>query len=189
MVAHRLERRQARCQLVVGAGFGRNPISLGNAVSVEPDEESRFDRRNGRVLCGCGVGCAVRVEHRRERRESDPDRGAGEADSPLGTCVCNAKEAKISAAQIPIQSLDRERASDTHNTWSPPLRRTEFSLHAHSSSAVHAPTNRRCRPRYLRISVALCRPSDSFRVARDPTGAGFSTSQMRLRDNDNHVYG
>jgi len=28
-----------------------------------------------------------------------------------------------------------------------------------------------------------------LRVARDPTGAGFSTSQMRLRDNDNHIYG
>jgi hypothetical protein len=34
----------------------------------------------------------------------------------------HAKMAKISAVQIPIQNLDRERAADTHSTWSLSLR-------------------------------------------------------------------
>src|SRR5260370_18190181 len=42
----------------------------------------------------------------------------------------NAKKAKISAVQIPINDLDRERIGDTHTTWSLPLRTKRFHLFA-----------------------------------------------------------
>src|SRR5262245_22698225 len=66
------QRRKAGRHSIVRSGFGGNPISLRNAVAVEPQEEAGFDGPFA-LASGACVGRAARVEHRDERRQSDAD--------------------------------------------------------------------------------------------------------------------
>src|SRR5437879_1388854 len=77
-----LERRETRSEPVIRAGFRRNPVALRNTVAVEPQYESRFDGRACASAAGPlrGISGSVAVEHARERRQTHPRNGAGEAD-------------------------------------------------------------------------------------------------------------
>ena len=59
----------------------RDPVALGNPVAVEPEDEARLDRGAGRRRRR-GVGRAVRVEHRHQRRQSDTNPHARHAQVP-----------------------------------------------------------------------------------------------------------
>src|SRR5437870_8440099 len=67
------QRGQAWSERVFGAGLRGNPVALRDAVAVKPEDEAG---RNRRVR---GVGGAVAVEHRFERRQADADGRAGKA--------------------------------------------------------------------------------------------------------------
>jgi hypothetical protein len=63
---------EARRQVVVCAGAVGNPVALGDAVAVEPEDEPAVGpNRSG------GVGRAVGVEHRHQRGEPHRDGGPG----------------------------------------------------------------------------------------------------------------
>src|SRR5688572_22466697 len=68
------KRREAWRNRVILARLGRDPITLRNAVAVEPEEESALDglldHLAGGSCSGC-IRCAPRVEHRDQRRQSD----------------------------------------------------------------------------------------------------------------------
>src|SRR5262249_33344230 len=68
-------------QLVGRARLRRDPVALGNAVAVEPEDEPRLDRRRG-SLGGCGVRGAVGIEHGGERWQADANCRAGHAHVP-----------------------------------------------------------------------------------------------------------
>jgi hypothetical protein len=55
VVAHRRERREARRQLVVRADLARDPVALGNAVAVEPEDEPRLERRAAPAVAAYAV--------------------------------------------------------------------------------------------------------------------------------------
>jgi len=73
VVLHRQHRREAGREVEIRACHFRNPVTLGDAVAVEPYDEARRDRRVALVPAHRGEGCAVEVEHCRKRRQSNPD--------------------------------------------------------------------------------------------------------------------
>src|SRR5690242_7845393 len=80
VLSHRQQRSQARRHLVIRARRLGNPVPFRNAVSVEPDQEARFDRISGAGFLTWGsVRRAVEVKHRGERRQSHPYQRASKA--------------------------------------------------------------------------------------------------------------
>src|SRR5262245_66188089 len=72
------KRRKARRHPIVRPGFRWNPIPLGNAITIEPEEEAVFDF----VFVQAGsIRCSVSVEHRNERRQSHTDTGTRQREA------------------------------------------------------------------------------------------------------------
>src|SRR5262249_9682595 len=70
IVAIRRQGSKARREFKISASLTRNPVFLGDAVTVEPEHETRGDGALS-ALSGCGVSSAVAVEHGGERRQPD----------------------------------------------------------------------------------------------------------------------
>src|SRR5580704_7775421 len=81
VVSHWQQRSQTRRQFEIGPRSLWNPVALRNAISVEPDEEPGFDRLDAPGLTRSGVSRTVEIEHRGERRKSDPYQRSSNANS------------------------------------------------------------------------------------------------------------
>ena len=66
VVAERRQRFEAGRKRIIAAGLLGNPVFLGDAVAVDPEDKTGFDRLAGETAGG--VGRAAGVEHRVERR-------------------------------------------------------------------------------------------------------------------------
>ncbi len=79
----RREGRKARRDAEVRALFGGDPVSLGDAVAVEPEHEAALDRLIGAAGGSGGrrIGGPVRIHHRHQRRQPDDNARAGRGDS------------------------------------------------------------------------------------------------------------
>src|SRR5436190_2935928 len=77
------DRRQARSNVVIGAFFRWDPITLRDAVAVEPQDVSllRSAVQLARPLGLRGVGCSGRVKHRHKRRYAYDDTRVGSSQA------------------------------------------------------------------------------------------------------------
>ena len=71
IVAKLCQGRQAGRQMKIAAGLFGNPITLRDAVAVEPQDEAVFDRRGSGIRSR--VGGSSGVEHRNQRRQTHRD--------------------------------------------------------------------------------------------------------------------
>ena len=78
VVAERGQRAEARREVIVGTGLAGNPIPLGDAVAVEPEDEAALDGFRRHAIGG--IGRARGVEHAHQRRQTDLHRAAGQRE-------------------------------------------------------------------------------------------------------------
>ena len=73
----RLQRLQARRDVVVRSQFARNPVILHDPVAVEPQHETRLDRRRSGLR---RIRRPAAVKHGCERGQPDPDSDAAQSN-------------------------------------------------------------------------------------------------------------